>query len=122
MNPYWYVGVAPVSGPYWDGVVMCEMEAEDVRVVAPMLFSTRENAEEELRVLREGEADAYIRAVIEYGESDVNEALDNTPELRVFEIDPWLLGEHLEDSAPMHVMVDGRVRFTWKLAEELRGA
>jgi hypothetical protein len=56
------------------------MKAEDQRVVAPMLFTTRAGAEEELRVLREGMPDAYLRAVGEYGERDVNEALDNTPE------------------------------------------
>jgi hypothetical protein len=88
MHPYWYLGVASVPVPYWDGVVMFEMKAEDQRVVAPMLFTTGAGAEEELRVLREGMPDAYLRAVGEYGERDVNEALDNTPELGVFGIEP----------------------------------
>ena len=118
---YWYVGVSPASDPYWDGVVMFNMQGEGERVVAPMLFTTRENAEEELRVLREGMPDAYLRAVGEYGESDVNEALDNTPELRVFEIDPWLLGERLEDSHVTYAMVDDRLRLARELSEELRG-
>ena len=121
MPPYWYVGVAPISVPYWDGVVMFKMEAEDERVVAPMLFTKRENAEAELRVLREGMPDAYLQAVGEYGESDVNEAHDTTPELRVFEIDPWLLSEHLENSAIAYAMVDDRLRLARELSEELRG-
>ena len=122
MHPYWYLGVAPVAVPYWDGVVMFEMKAEDQRVVAPpMLFTTRAGAEEELRVLREGMPDAYLRAVGEYGERDVNEALDNTPELRVFGIEPWLLAECLEDSHLTYAMVDDRLRLARKLSKELRG-
>jgi hypothetical protein len=118
---YWYVGVAPVSDPYWDGVVMFNMQVEGELVAAPMLFTTRESAEEELRVLREGMADAYLRAVGEYGETDVNEALDNTPELGVFEMDPRLLGERLEDSHVTYAMVDDRLRLARELSEELRG-
>ena len=100
---------------------MFEMKAEDLRVAAPMLFTTREKAEEELHTIREGMADAYLRAIGEYGETDVNNALDNTPELRVFEIDTWLLGEHLEDSALVYAMVDDRLRLARELSEELRG-
>jgi hypothetical protein len=118
---YWYLGVAPVSVPYWDGVVMFKMDAEDLHVAAPMLFTTREDAEAELRVLREGMPDAYLRAVGEYGEADVNEAMDNTPELGVFEIDPRLLGKHLKDSALVYAMVDDRLRLARELSEELRG-
>jgi hypothetical protein len=86
-----------------------------------MLFTTRENAEKELRILREGEADAYLRAIDEYGERHMSEALDNTPEKRVFEIDPWVLGEHLKDSDLFYVMVDDRLRLAWELSEKLRG-
>jgi hypothetical protein len=118
---YWYVAISPLSIPYWTEVAMCETEVGGERVVAPMLFTTRENAEAELRILREGEADAYLRARDEYGEKNINEALDNTPEKRVFEIDPWLLGEHLKDSDFKYVMVDDRLRFAWELSEELRG-
>ena len=119
---YWYLAVTPLSDSSWDGVVMLEMEAEDLRVVAPMLFTIWENAEAELRTLRKGMADAYLRAVGEYGETDVNDALDNTPELEVLEIEPWLLGEHLEDSALVYAMVDDRLRLGRELSEELRGA
>jgi hypothetical protein len=118
---YWYVAVGPLSVTYWPEVAMCETEVGGERVVAPMLFTTRGSAEAELSTLREGEADAYLRAIGQYGEMSINEALDNTPEKRVFEIDPWVLGEHLKDSDLMYVMVDDRLRLVWELSEELRG-
>ena len=119
---YWYVGVAPVSNTYWDGVVMFNMQVEGgERLAAPMLFTKREYAEAELRTLREEMPEAYLRAVDEYGESDVNEAIDNTPELRVFAMDPRLLGERLEDSHLTYAMVDDRLRLAQDLSEELRG-
>ena len=119
---YWYVGVAPVSDPYWDGVVMFNMQVEGgEHLAAPMLFTTREYAEAELRTLREEMPDAYLRAVDEYGEPDVNEAMDNTPELGVFAMDPRLLGERLEDSHLTYAMVDDRLRLAQDLSEELRG-
>ncbi len=116
---YWYLGVSPISAPYWSDVTMCETEVGDDTVVAPMLFTEREGAETELREHGEAEADAYLRAVREYGAEDVNQALDNTPEQRVFGIGAWLLGEHLKDSGYMYVMLDGRVRLAWELGEEL---
>jgi hypothetical protein len=116
---YWYLGVSPISVPYWFDVTMCETKVGDDPVVAPMLFSAREGAEAELREHGEAEADAYLGAVREYGAADVDEALDNTPEQRVFGIGAWLLGEHLKDSDYMYVMLDGRVRLAWELGEEL---
>jgi hypothetical protein len=118
---YWYVAVGPLSVPYWPVVAMCEVEVGGELVVAPMLFTNREKAEAELQTLREGEADAYLWAIDQYGEKNMNEALDNTPEKRVFEIDPWVLGEHLKDSDLMYVMVDDRLRLARELSEELRG-
>src|SRR5215213_7794860 len=95
---YWYIGVSPISVPYWSDVTMYETEFGNDRVVAPMLFSTREAAEAELRAHRDAEADAYLRAVEMYGEEDFGRALDNTPEQQLFEIGTWLLGEHLKAS------------------------
>jgi hypothetical protein len=118
---YWYLGVSPISVPYWSDVTLCETEFGDATVVAPMLFSTREAAEAELSEHQDAEADAFLRAVDDYGAEDVNEALDNTPEQQVFEIGAWLLGEHLRDSDHMYVMVDGGVRLAWELADELHG-
>ncbi len=116
----WYVAVGSLSSPSWPEVAKCVTEVGGERVVAPMLFTTRENAEAEPGTLREGEADAYLRAIGEYGEKTMNEALENTPEKRVFEIDPWVLGEHLKDSHLMYVMVDDRLRLAWELSEETR--
>jgi hypothetical protein len=107
---YWYLGTSPISVPYWSDVAMCEAEFGDDRVVAPMLFTTREKADAELRLHEEAEADAYLQAVERYGEENLNKALDNTPEPQVFEIGAWLLGEHLKDSDHMYVMVDGEVK------------
>ena len=119
-DSYWYLAVAPLSVPYWPEVAVYETKDSDERVVAPMLFTTQENAERELRMLNEGEADAFLRAVNEHGEKNLNEALDNTPELRVFEIDPWLLGEYLKDSDLTYVMVDNRLKLSQELSKEMR--
>ena len=57
--------------------------------------------------------------VEEFGEEDMNEALDNTPEQGVFEIGTWLLGEQLKDSYVEYVVVDDQMRLARELAEEL---
>jgi hypothetical protein len=44
---YWYLGVSPISVPYWSEVTMCEVEVGGERVVAPMLFTERETADSE---------------------------------------------------------------------------
>jgi hypothetical protein len=99
---------------------MYEAEVGEDRVAAPMLFTSRGRAVAELREHQEAEADSYLRLVEEYGGDEaVGEALDNTPEQQIFEISASLLGEHLKDSDHMYVMVDGRVRLAWELAEEL---
>jgi hypothetical protein len=118
-SSYWYLGVSPISVPYWSDVTMYEAEVGEDRVAAPMLFTSRERAVAELREHQEAEADSYLRLVEEYGDEAVGEALDNTPEQQIFEISASLLGEHLKDSDHMYVMVDGRVRLAWELAEEL---
>ena len=118
-SSYWYIGVSPISVPYWSDVTMYEAEVGEDRVAAPMLFTSRGRAVAELREHQEAEADAYLRLVEEYGDEAVGEALDNTPEQQIFEISASLLGEHLKDSDHMYVMVDGRVRLAWELAEDL---
>jgi hypothetical protein len=60
-----------------------------------------------------------VLAVEMYGEEDFGRALDNTPEQQLFEIGAWLLGEHLKASDHNYVMLDGRVRLAWELADEL---
>ncbi len=117
---YWYIAVAPLSIPYWTEVTTCEMEFGGDTVVAPMLFTTRDKAAAELREWDEGAADAYLRLVEECTESMVNRALDNTPGLSVYEIDRWLLGEHLGDSDLVYVILDNEVSYAWALADELK--
>ena len=107
---YWYVASAPLSVPGWPEVASYETELGGGRVVAPRLFSTQEKAETQLRWIAEGEAEAYLRVVEEFGEEDMNEALDNTPEQGVFEIGTWLLGEQLKDSYVEYVVVDDQMR------------
>jgi hypothetical protein len=116
---YWYLGTSPISVPYWSDVTMYETEVGDDRVLAPMLFTTREKAAAELRRHEEAEADAYLQAVERYGEEDLNKALDNTPEQQVFGIGAWLLGEHLKDSDHRYVMVDSEVKTPIDLLAEL---
>jgi hypothetical protein len=116
---YWYVATTPLSVPHWTEVTSYETEVRGERVLVPMLFTTREKAEAELRSIVEGEADAYLQAVGEYGEKAMNAALDNTPEHQVFEIEAWLLGEHLKDSDVTYVVVDDRMWSAGELQEEL---
>ena len=116
---FWYVASTPLSVPGWAEVASYETEVGGERVVAPMLFSTREKAEAQLRWIAQGEAEAYLRAVEEFGEEDINEALDNTPEQGVFEIGTWLLGEHLKESDVEYVVVDDQMRLARELVEEL---
>jgi hypothetical protein len=114
---YWYVATAPLSSPDWDERCVCRFQGECVIVL--QLFSTREGAENELCFLDDREPDAYLRTKDEYGEEYLNELLDNAPVKKVFEIGASLLGEHLEDSDFMYVMLDYEVMKTWELSEEV---
>jgi hypothetical protein len=116
---YWHLGISPINVPYWTYVTHYETEVEGRPVRAPMLFTTRDKAETELRLFDEGEADEYLRAIRVLGEDVWNRALDNTPEHQVFEIGEWLLKEHLNDSEIAYVMVDHELRPARRLAEEL---
>ena len=117
---YWYLGSGAINVPYWTDVVSCDTEVEGAPVLAPMLFTTREKVEAELRWFREGEPDEYLRAIKVWGEDFWNRALNNTPPIEVFEIGEWLLREHLKDSDIHYVMVDHEVQPAQELIEELR--
>jgi hypothetical protein len=88
-------------------------------MLAPMLFSSRESAEAELRRLEGLDADAYLRAREEYGEELIDAAYDTTPSLEVFEMSEWLLRENLSDSEIIHVMLDNRLKPARDLLTEL---
>jgi hypothetical protein len=116
---YWYLGNGPIDVPHWTDVTPYEPEVEGRPVRAPMLFTTRDKAETELRSFDEGEADEYLRAIREVGEDAWNRALDNTPEHQVCEIGEWLRREHLNDSEIEYVMVDHELRSAQGLAADL---
>ena len=98
----------------------CETEVNGEPIIAPMLFTTRDKAEAELRWFNTEEPDEYLRAIRVWGEDDWNRALDNTPPQQVFEIGEWLLREHLNDSELTWVMVDHEPKPAQELAQELR--
>lgn len=118
---YFYVGTGLLSVPCWPEVVKIELEVGGHTFVAPLIFSTMEAAEEELREHRNAAADNYLRLVEKFGEEQVNEAYENSPELRVILVPGDLLALHLEDTDLPYLVVDGRVYPTRGFAEELRG-
>ncbi len=117
---YWYLGKGPIDVPYWTSVLSHEAEVEGEPPLVPMLFTTWEKAEAELLAFNEQEADEYLRNVQRWGEETMNRALDNTPLTKIFEIDRWLLREHLLDSELVYVMIDYELKSAQRLAEELR--
>jgi hypothetical protein len=116
---FWYLATTPLSVPYWTEVVPSEVEVGGEAMLAPMLFSSRESAEAELRRLEGLDADAYLRAREEYGEELIDAAYDTTPSLEVFEMSEWLLRENLSDSEIIHVMLDNRLKPARDLLTEL---
>jgi hypothetical protein len=118
---FWYLATALASVPGWTELVMCEVEVEGEpeRVLAPMLFTERAKAEAEWRRFENSDADAYLKAVEDYGENLINKAYANTPSLQVFSIGAWLLTEHLKDSVLRYVMVDGEVKRVADFVSEL---
>jgi hypothetical protein len=120
---YWYIATAPVSVPYWTEVVAYEAEMEDMPhpvQAGPMLFTSQEKAEAKLHHLESSDADAFLQAVDNYGEDQMNRALENTPSLQVYSIDEWLLTEHLKDSDIYYIMVDDEMRTRTDLLTELQ--
>ena len=121
---YWYVAAAPVSIAFWIEVVAYEAEMEDMpqpRQASPMLFTSREKAEAKVHHLESSDADAFLQAVENYGEDQMNRALENTPSLAVFSIDEWLLTEYLKDSDIYYIMVDDEMRTRADFLAELQG-
>ncbi len=119
---YFYVGTGLLSVPCWPEVVKIELEVGGHTLEAPLIFSTMKAAEEELREHRNAAGDNYLRLVEKFGEEQVNEAYENSPELRVVLVPGDLLAVYLEDTDLPYLVVDGRVHPTGEFAEELRGA
>lgn len=127
---YWYLAqgkedepedsLRVLSIPWWPEAVKWEHREGTEQVDAPMLFTTREAAEAEVRGLSEPDPDGYLRLVSALGEKTVNEALDNSSPYRTFSLNSERLADKLEDSHFLCVMVDGRMKLRQDLLEELR--
>ena len=114
--------VSVLSIPWWPEAVKWGYKDGIERVDAPMLFTTREAAEEQLREIQDAEADNYLSLVEHHGEGIINVAYNNTPPLQVFALDESLLLGKLEDSDFLCVMVDGILKLRRDFMEELSDA
>ena len=94
-------------------------EEGNERVDAPILFTSEEAAEVELRETEEAEPDSYLKLVNQHGEQHVNQAYDNTAPLTVLVIDREALADKLGDSDFLCVVVDGRMMLRLDFIEEL---
>ena len=117
---YWYLGRSKLEIPWWTEVVKYPHKEGIERVDAPILFTTREEAEKHLREQEESEADNYLGLVEKFGEEEVNEAWSNTPQTKIFEVDEETLLDYLQDSDFLCVRVEDRLRLREDFAEELR--
>jgi hypothetical protein len=118
---YWYLGMSSLSIPWWTEVIKWGHAEGIERVDAPMLFTSKGAAEEQLREVEGAEADNYLRLVNALGEDEVNEAWSNTPQTKIFGVDEGSLLDALQDSDFLCVMVDGRMKLRQDFVEELRG-
>jgi hypothetical protein len=108
-----------LSIPWWPEAVKWIHEEGDEHVAAPMLFTTREAADEELSAIEDTEAGSFLDLVEQHGETTVNEAYDNTPPWRSFDIDPGILLDKLEDSDFLCVVVDHQLKLRQDFVAEL---
>ncbi len=106
--------------PYWPVVHWYQHKEgwDDVR--APILYTEKEKAEEEVRSLEAREAEAYLERVERYGQADADEAWDNYLPYEALWVDRSTLLGKLEDSAFLCVMVDGSLRLRRDFIEDLR--
>ena len=114
--------VSVLSIPWWPEAVKWMHKDGIERVDAPMLFTTRDAAKEQLREIQDAEADNYLSLVEHHGEGIINVAYDNTAPLQVFDLDESLLLGKLEDSEFLCVMVDGLLKLRRDFMEEISDA
>jgi len=116
------VEVRVLSVPWWPEALRWWPEKEDFESSAPVLFTTREAAEAELRRVEESEPDLYLKAIngvrawaahhgVEEQDAEdfYDEAVSNSEPYRVYGLDVDLLILKLEDAMFSRVVVDGRV-------------
>jgi hypothetical protein len=87
---------------------------------SPKLFSTKEAAEEELRIRENNDLDTYLDLSEQHGEELVNQAYNNTSSLRVLWMDRDTLLGKLEDVNFLTLMVDNRLKLRSDFMRELR--
>ncbi len=112
------VGFAPnaLSVPWWPEIQPKWVHRQDREYVqAPMIFSTKEEAEKVWRSLEGTDPQSYMDLMERYGW-----AVANTSSLRVMWIDTYTLLDKLEDSGFLCVMVDHRLKLRQDFIEELK--
>jgi hypothetical protein len=108
-----------ISVPWWPEAMKYTHEEGNERVDAPILFTSEEAAEVQLRKTKEAEPDSYLKLVNQHGEQHVNQAYDNTAPLTVLVIDREALADKLGDSDFLCVVVGGRMMLRQDFIEEL---
>lgn len=112
------VGFAPnaLSIPWWPEIQPKWVHRQDPEYVqAPMIFSTKEEAEKVWRSLEGTDPQSYMDLMERYGW-----AVGNTSSLRAMWIDTDTLLDKLEDSDFLCVMVDHRLKLRQDFIEELK--
>jgi hypothetical protein len=94
-------------------------EEGNERVEAPILFTSEEAAEVQLRETEEAESDLYLKLVNQHGEQPVNKAYNNTAPLAILGISRDALADKLGDSDFLCVVVHGRMKLRQDFIEEL---
>jgi len=94
-------------------------EEGNERVEAPIIFTSEEAAEVQLREAEEAESDLYLKLVNQHGEQPVNKAYNNTAPLAILGISRDALADKLGDSDFLCVVVGGRMKLRQDFIEEL---
>ncbi len=114
-------GANAFSVPWWLEIQPKWEHRQEIEYVqAPMLFSTREEAEKQRRDIENTEPESYLHLVEQFGEELTDEAFDNTSPLRVMWIDLDTLLDKLEDSDFLCVMVDHKLKLRQDFVEEVK--
>lgn len=98
-----------------------EAEGGGGRSLAPIFFTTREQAEKEERELETEEAEGYLDLVGRMGEARAGNAFNNSLPYRALWVNLEMLLNKLEDADFPYVVVDGAVTLRGDFIEQLRG-
>lgn len=114
-------GIRALEPPWWPDARWYHYEEEWDAVRAPILYTRREEAEEEARSLRHEEPEGYLELVEDRGQADADEAMDNYVPYKALWVDRETLVDKLEGSRFLCLKVDGVLRLRRDLLKELRG-